>query len=726
MHLRPLRILACLAFAAAGPAVAADWRQYFENRHVYLDSGHDVKYEIDAGSVVVQNGLVFYTYRSSGGTYDRVVPAVADCAAQTRADVADRGVRVMYGVFAGTEQFEQLSLACRLAKLPVGAPGAPSRAGTDVSTPPLALPGGEAGDWRTYDSRPTLRQIDARSVQSRDGLVFFGYREIVSYDAASASRRLAGVVDCAGRRGADVRLGKYDLRPVFEDTQQAAKLDLACKLAKAAPPPAATSSYSQADSELLWEEAFYTFDGFAFDYELYEFPSEDEARRCLADVACPLKAHARDERSGVRRNEMPPWLRAAIDATATGRLSAPVRDPGGDKWVVAKVEARRGAKFDRDEVRPLDWVAANAATALPTVAQLKADPVLRKRTALNRVFGLEELQAGLAMDDFTPADLDSPLSSGSTLLLRAMVRDEQPMADALLAAGASVDACGTRYCPLEYALLTQKHAFVRWLLAHGARVDRVYGGTDLPTPLSIVANEADQEGAQLLLDAKADPLATITDTVAGKTVRRSVAYYVTHDHPDFLEWLYARMQDAEERTGHAAWSAWIEQGGVRRPIVDGATIVLKAQPLRIVLKMADGPSFRVLASEDAGFLEASRSAMMRRTMLAPVHAGAVGPTSRILIVSELRTGGAAPAFEGASVELAWSADPAAANGTRRVAGRHGEHEDVHEVEQLLTRKGGIPASAFAGHALHVVAGAVPAHGVSSDFYRPARFDIVFR
>jgi predicted aspartyl protease len=97
-----------------------------------------------------------------------------------------------------------------------------------------------AADWRVYSmSGHETREIDASTVQSRDGLVFFTYREQFPYDTPEVFRRpLSGVVDCKARRSSDVAQGQYTLRDVFEGTQQAEQLELACRLAASGAPQA--------------------------------------------------------------------------------------------------------------------------------------------------------------------------------------------------------------------------------------------------------------------------------------------------------------------------------------------------------------------------------------------------------------------------------------------------------------------------------------------------------
>ena len=98
----------------------------------------------------------------------------------------------------------------------------------------LALPmAAHAESWQSYLSDPlTIHELDADSVRIDGGLVHFDYRERPSNGRAAVfDKPVEGAVDCEGRRSGDVVRGKLDLRPIFEGTQSAYKLDFACRLA---------------------------------------------------------------------------------------------------------------------------------------------------------------------------------------------------------------------------------------------------------------------------------------------------------------------------------------------------------------------------------------------------------------------------------------------------------------------------------------------------------------
>ncbi len=98
----------------------------------------------------------------------------------------------------------------------------------------LALPvAAHAESWQSYLSDPlTIHEIDADSVRIDGAVVHFSYRERPSNGRPAVfDKPVEGAVDCEGRRSGDVVRGTLDLRPIFEGTQSAYKLDFACRLA---------------------------------------------------------------------------------------------------------------------------------------------------------------------------------------------------------------------------------------------------------------------------------------------------------------------------------------------------------------------------------------------------------------------------------------------------------------------------------------------------------------
>lgn len=88
-----------------------------------------------------------------------------------------------------------------------------------------------AADWRSYTADNVVHEIDADSVRIVGPLVRFTYRQHRTYTRdAYYDRLIEGVVDCKGRRFADYVPGKLELRPVYENTVSAYRLDAVCKV----------------------------------------------------------------------------------------------------------------------------------------------------------------------------------------------------------------------------------------------------------------------------------------------------------------------------------------------------------------------------------------------------------------------------------------------------------------------------------------------------------------
>lgn len=90
-----------------------------------------------------------------------------------------------------------------------------------------------AADWQGYDTvGGSTYELDADSVRSAQGQVFFRYRQRWAPETRIRTIELAGVVDCSARRRSDVAAnGLYALREVYRGTGQEKQLELACRIA---------------------------------------------------------------------------------------------------------------------------------------------------------------------------------------------------------------------------------------------------------------------------------------------------------------------------------------------------------------------------------------------------------------------------------------------------------------------------------------------------------------
>jgi hypothetical protein len=613
----------------------------------------------------------------------------------------------------------------------------------------VALPSA-ATTWRTYYTFPgggRAQDLDADSVTRAGQRVYFTYREHWR-DLPSADRTIQAVVDCDRRQRSDLGAGGATvMRDVFPDTGQDRQLVLACQLggvplraagtvvpaaptggavfareADAPPVPAPHGPYSVADAQLLWEEALDSFNGLSYDYTVYGFASKEEAQSCIADSRCLLDAHLGWSRREERSNELPLGLRQAVISTPLDTMSQPVQAAASGRWNVVKVTGLHNSSF-QTAVTPMQWLADYAAKALPDPEQLRGDPILRMRHAMGQVVSPEDLRQALDDGRIDVAHLDMPLANGSTLLERAIVRRRQDLLEAVAAAGASIEAPGWNVGPLSMAVYAHNRVAERWLLDHGARVDAETAGV---SALMAASSMGDREGAEMLLGAGADPLRTHEDHVLSFTLKRSMLYYAPSSQPEYVEWLAGVMNGRLEKSGHYAWRAWIEQNGTRQPIVDGATINLRRQPFRIVMRAPEGVSLQLACSEEDGFGEKAHSAVYRRALLAPARAAAIGADSDYLAPGKVTVPASGiPSYDGAHIELSRATDPNLDTGTRRVEEGKGGAVDVHAIGKITLATGTVAIAQYPGHAVHAIMGTVPPLGVATDFFEPARFTLNF-
>lgn len=592
-----------------------------------------------------------------------------------------------------------------------------------------------AQEWRTYDDQKYMRlEINAQAVRVVDGKVFFEYRtQYRDGPMGHMERVIRAVVDCTTRQRADLeRNGTYELRSIYAGTSQDKQANAACAIANGAPIPSPMAAaptplparYSEEDAKLLWEEATFTSNGMSYQYTLYTLGSKEAIEKCLAEYAqCFIRNRKEGEKFRQHYSELPYWLRDAIGALQPGMYSVPVAKPAGENWALVLLNKAEPAAFAAG-VDPRTWVEKFAAAALPSPTALRTDPELVMRRELNKVRNQDDLRKALSAGKIDKAHLDARLSSGSTLLLKAIGAGDLVLAKELLDQGASPDQCGVALCPLNSAAVLNRVLAVRLLLDYKAKAN---GAPPAETPLMAASVAGNQDIAQMLLDAGADPLASKLDTLGVMPLKRSVLFYAPSSDPEYAEWLAKVMERALARTGKFGWSAWIEQDKRRKPIVDGGSIDVKRAPFKIVMKLqTDGASFRLLASEKTELLELSKEVLIRRQMTNPFIVGAAASDSKFLGVNDARAKNGTLDFNVTSTELGYRKDPATSRGTQRQANGKGGTEDVYTVEEFITDSGTVPVAQFTGKEIAMVAGVLPGLGTSEDFFKPARFRLVFQ
>ena len=140
-----------------------------------------------------------------------------------------------------------------------------------------------------------------------------------------------------------------------------------------------------------------------------------------------------------------------------------------------------------------------------------------------------------ALIEHDPALVDSYSPDGFAPLSLAAFFGHPDTVDALLAAGAEVNAPSRetmKLTPLASALATGHNQIARTLIEHGAQVN-AKGASDV-TPLHTAAARGNIEAATMLLEHGADINATTTD---GK---KPISYAEERNHPEMVEFLKNR------------------------------------------------------------------------------------------------------------------------------------------------------------------------------------------
>ncbi len=481
----------------------------------------------------------------------------------------------------------------------------------------------------------------------------------------------------------------------------------------------APAPYSPEDRALLWKEAMITHDGMAYKYIVHTFPTRAEAEAFAAKPYLTRK-NTRGQVFDLRYVEIPMALRSRIASLGKGILSEPLAY--GGSWLMVELQDRNQRMLDRST--DVDkWLATYAATCLPTAQALRTDPELVARGVLNWLRTPADLNKALDSGAIKPAQLDMPTSSGAPLVYLAVIRKDPEFLEALLSHGASTEAPGDRG-PLSVAVALQNTELIRILLAHKANPN---GLPDNPAPILVAAANGDGAMMRTLLAAGADILATRRERDVFP-IQNCLLYYLP-DHDDALYgWARQEMEAALEKTRTVAWSAWIEQGGRRQPIQDGAVVTLKKAPFRIVMRKGPRHGFRIFTTEDTALAARMKEVPFRRTLLDFARIGAAGPDSTWLGVSDLTMKEGVLNYSATTQELAYSSDPERNRGVKRSVVK-GKEEFTYEVTEFLFDDRDpkeVPIKAYAGPGLVMAAGLLPDLGRGADLYKPAVFRITFK
>jgi len=229
------------------------------------------------------------------------------------------------------------------------------------------------------------------------------------------------------------------------------------------------------DLRTVYAEAAQTHDGFVYTVHMAGYSSEEAARKIWDDLQQPRLRGLRLDQflSNVAPRTaylfaFDPPVREKIVTLYKGERAGPIRT--ARNWVIVElVEAQPAAL---PSIASIDLPALVAAGALPSAAQLRSDPALRRRSAANGVRSLEDLRKA-------PADLDvnQTLSTGETLLIRSLLHRKDDLFAELLDRGADPNRCAYKFCPLHLAAFRGERKIAQRLIDKGANVRAASRGT---------------------------------------------------------------------------------------------------------------------------------------------------------------------------------------------------------------------------------------------------------
>lgn len=454
-----------------------------------------------------------------------------------------------------------------------------------------------------------------------------------------------------------------------------------------APAPAASTGvkYSEAELRLIHEEAVAT--GGAT-YSFYILGSDD--RNVIQDAWRNLEA------GRAKGASMKTLFNAELRQQQSFALPLAVREhlrplSKGEHSAMFQLDKRNWALVELDSVDATTPVpifeALRAALpklvtsgAIPDPRELAGNPTLVQRSLMNKVTTTAEF------DRLPPGfDIDMPLSSGITMLQRALARDDAAMVTAILTRAANANLCLLRACPLQIALRSKTNApsYVAALLAAGARPDQVpvpgdetalvraaangdlesvrrllqggadRNGADGPrTPLGIAAATGNREIGQLLLDKGADPLFRKPATDGG--FNTPVIYAIASQKPEMVAWLRAAARKQASSRKGARWSYWIEQEGEKVPL-KGGRYHLKRKPFSVMVQLPAGSELRLEASTSPRLFDEHKATDLQAPLfrLDRLHNELHDGSARSLLVSDYAARKADPARHGGIQAWGW-------------------------------------------------------------------------
>jgi hypothetical protein len=277
----------------------------------------------------------------------------------------------------------------------------------------------------------------------------------------------------------------------------------------AAPAAGTFVSNYEADLRLLYDEAL-VIGGASYSYQLYISADQTAVRELDARLnaggkRAPLSSVMKLPTQQSRAYATPAPLREQLQKLAPGQTSGAFQ-LFKTLWAVVELKAvdRAQAVPPYAELRD-SLMRLVGSRALPDAATLRGRNAEQKESAqLARVGNTR------AFDQLPPGtDLDKPLTSGYTLLQRALREDQPELVRALLEHRANTNLCYVDTCPLQIALDSKTNAasYVAQLLDAGAKPDQLPGLPGESTTLALAAQRGQLDVVKLLLARGADPLA---------------------------------------------------------------------------------------------------------------------------------------------------------------------------------------------------------------------------
>lgn len=454
-----------------------------------------------------------------------------------------------------------------------------------------------------------------------------------------------------------------------------------------APVMASGPRYSEAELRLIHDEAVAT--GGAT-YTFHILGSED--REVIEETWSKLQDPQTRNPSLKALLKTPPAQQQAFALTPAVRDQLRLLSPGERSaifaltkrsWGIVELEA-----VDATTLVPVFEALRNSLPklvsngAIPDPKALANSPALVQRGLMNKAL------TTTTFDLLPPGfDIDMPLSSGFTLLQRALALDDSAMVTATLTRGANANLCLVRSCPLHIAVRSKSNAgpYVAALLAAGAKPDQTSapgentaltvasanGSLDAVrhllqaganrngaagsshTPLGAALYSNHPVVAQLLLDKGADPL--FRKPLNGGGFATPMGSAIDSQKPEPVALLRTAIRKHVATRKPWRWSFWLEQDGEKVPVTSGRAH-LKRKPFTLHVRLPAGGELRLEATTSRKLFDEHKANDLRAPLyqLSRLYSELADGSARSLLVSDHAARAADPAKRGGIQAWRWS------------------------------------------------------------------------